>query len=356
MYKAESVVIKMKNISFEANELKKWFSEEKRDLPWRECPSPYAVWVSEIMLQQTQASVVTEYFIRWMRRFPTVRALAEASLEEVLKMWEGLGYYSRARHLHAASRHFLERHGGNIPPDREELEKVKGLGPYTIGAILSFAFHKRAAAVDANVLRVLARYFCIEEDVSTSQVRKRIWTLAEHILPQEEPWIVMEGLIELGATVCGSQPKCMLCPIKKGCLSYRQDKQRSIPIKKKSKEITLIRRQVAVIHCGDEWLLKKGVSGKVMADLYEFPYFDETQELPIEVFPFSLHFKKQLKEQHHSFTRYRVQLFPTLWTAIERKEVAGCQWVGEKMMRSLPFSSGHRRILLSLGQDEDITY
>ena len=148
----------------------------------------------------------------------------------------------------------------------------------------------------------------------------------------------------------------MLCPIKKGCLSYRKGKQRSIPIKKKAKEITLIRRQVAVIHCGDEWLLKRGVSGKVMADLYEFPYFDETQEIPSGAFPFSLHFKKKLKEQHHSFTRYRVQLFPALWIALEKKEVAGCQWVKEKTLSSLPFSSGHRRILQSLGQDEDITY
>ncbi len=180
----------MQKFPFEHQLLKKWFIEHKRDLPWRDSPSPYSIWVSEIMLQQTQASVVVDYFIRWMERFPTIRSLAESSLELVLKMWEGLGYYSRARHLHEAARYFLEQHEGNIPADREELEKVKGLGPYTIGAILSFAFHLRSPAVDANVARVLARYFCIEEDISPRQSsarRWRIWEIAEQILPDEEP-------------------------------------------------------------------------------------------------------------------------------------------------------------------------
>lgn len=333
--------------------LKEWFVEQKRDLPWRDAPSPYAVWISEIMLQQTQVSVVEDYFYRWMQRFPTVRALADASLEDVLKMWEGLGYYSRARHVHAAARYFCERHNGNIPSEREALEKVKGLGPYTIGAILSFAFHQRAAAVDANVARVLARFYCIEEDISQGDVRKKIWDIAESILPDEEPWMVVEGLIELGAMVCTRQPKCHLCPLRRGCTALRQEKQMSVPLKKKAKEITLIQRHVTVIHCNGEWLLKKGSPRGLMADLYEFPYFDKREELEAimqERFAFPVKFEKTLDPQCHSFTRYKAHLFPTLWKALEKKSMPEYHWFSWEKMRGLPFSSGHRRILNNLLQ------
>ena len=132
--------------------LKQWFINEKRDLPWRENPSPYAVWVSEMMLQQTQVSVVIPYFMRWMDRFPSIRALASADISEVIKVWEGLGYYSRARYLHEGARYIVEHFGGELPSDEESLKKIKGIGPYTIGAIRSFAFHQRTSAVDGNVM------------------------------------------------------------------------------------------------------------------------------------------------------------------------------------------------------------
>lgn len=342
----------MKKMPFETDKLKKWFAENKRDLPWRRLRSPYAVWISEVMLQQTQASVVVDYFHRWMERFPTIASLAEAPLDTVLKVWEGLGYYSRARYVHAAACHFLEKHGGEIPADRQELQKVKGLGPYTTGAILSFAFHKKAAAVDANVARVLSRYFCLEEDLV--KLQKRLWEIAEEILPEQEPWVVVEGLIELGAMVCGKDPKCAFCPIRKGCVAFHQGKQKSLPIKKKNKEITLLSRYVAVIYCDGHFLLKRGNKGKVMADLYEFPYFEGQEEITA-AFPFAV-FEKELQEQSHSFTRYRARLFPTLWRAMEKKEHPHYSWVEEKFMRTLPFSSGHRRILQDLEMHENTTH
>ena len=153
--------------------LKRWFLDQKRDFPWRENPSPYAVWVSEVMLQQTQAAVVISYFERWMQRFPTIQALADAPLEDVIKEWEGLGYYARARNLHAGARYVVENYEGQLPANAEQLYKIKGLGHYTVGAILSFAFQQRKAAVDGNVLRVLARYYGITDDIGKSATVKK---------------------------------------------------------------------------------------------------------------------------------------------------------------------------------------
>ena len=154
------------------------------------------------MLQQTQVAVVIPYFLHWMQRFPTIHHLAKASLDEVVKAWEGLGYYSRVRHLHEAAKYLVEHFNGQLPSEEEDLKKIKGLGPYTIGAILSFAFHQKKAAVDGNVIRVLTRYFGLEEDISKVATVNKLRQLAQELLPDEEPWIVNEALIELGATLC----------------------------------------------------------------------------------------------------------------------------------------------------------
>ena len=180
--------------------LKKWFLIEQRDLPWRKINDPYAIWISEIMLQQTQVAVVIPYYLKWMQRFPTIQALAEAESDEVIKMWEGLGYYSRARNLHAGARYLIEFFGGILPNNESDLAKIKGLGPYTIGALLSFAFHQKKAAVDGNVMRVMARCYELDDDIAKSKTQKKIRHLVEEILPEDESWIVNEALIELGAT------------------------------------------------------------------------------------------------------------------------------------------------------------
>ena len=341
----------MKNLPFDTEKLKKWFKENKRDLPWRRKPTPYGVWVSEIMLQQTQASVAADYYLRWMQRFPSVKSLAQASLDEVLKAWEGLGYYSRARHLHAAARAFVASKGGEIPSDRMQLERVKGLGPYTIGAILSFAFHQKAAAVDANAARVLTRYFCIEKEAT--QARKQLWEIAERLLPDKEPWVVVEALIELGATVCLRRPKCLLCPLSKDCVARQKGMENDLPFKKTGVGTTLVCRHVAVICWEGEFLIRRVAQGNVMAGLYEFPYVEaaEEQEMTAHwqaLFPFALVFKEKLARQSHTFTRFRVDLFPALWQAMEKKTVEGYQWACWEKMAKLPFSSGHRRILMGL--------
>ena len=326
--------------------LRQWFFRSRRSLPWRENPSPYEVWVSEVMLQQTQVSVVVPYFRRWMLLFPTIAKLAEAPLDKVIKTWEGLGYYSRARNLHAGARYLTKHHGGELPSSYEELQKVKGLGPYTIGAILSFAFKQREAAVDGNVLRLLSRYYCIEESIDKTLVQKRLRILCQTLLPEKEPWIIMEGLIELGALVCQKKPKCGACPLKKSCLGLKNCKAGLLPLKSKRGKIIHLHRVVAVIHTGKEVLLRKREVGKLMGDLSEFPYFDRGT-LVEEALGIPLKSLGPLKEVTHGFTKYKAFLYPHLYET-ERFELGGYEWIPFEKISSIPFSSGHRRILLSL--------
>jgi A/G-specific adenine glycosylase len=335
----------VKKFPFEVELLKSWFQFFQRDLPWRKTADPYAVWVSEIMLQQTQVSVVKEYYLRWMSRFPAITALAAAPLEEVIKMWEGLGYYSRARNLHEAALFVMDNYGGKLPDSREELAQIKGLGPYTIGAILSFAFHQRAAAVDGNTIRVLCRYYGIFEDIQKSSTLKKIWKIAEEILPEEEPWLVVEGLIELGATVCKRDPNCAACPLQVKCIAHNHGFQGLLPKKGKKVEMTLLSRRVFVIAFQAEFLVKKGQAGKLMADLYEFPYDDMREKE--DDFPFSLPAKKlkNLSQIRQAFTRFKVMLYPILWQAIEKIEIPEYEWISWNKIKKLPFSSGHKKIL-----------
>ncbi|MBY0529946.1 MAG: A/G-specific adenine glycosylase [Rhabdochlamydiaceae bacterium] len=353
----------MKKLPLDRSSLVSWFQKHKRSLPWREAPSPYAVWISEVMLQQTQVVVVIDYFQRWMARFPTIESLAKAELDEVIKLWEGLGYYSRARHLHQAARYLVEHHQAELPSTREELAKVVGLGPYTIGAILSFAFHKRAAAVDGNVIRVLSRYTALEEVVCLPATQKKIWGYAEEILPEEEPWVVVEALIELGATVCMRQPKCFLCPLNASCRGLKEGIADLLPKKRDKAAVTHLKREVIVICSNEHVLVRKGSRGKLMQDLYEFPYFESDPSLLVQQevlrqWKLKIQFEKKLPQATHTFTRYKACLFPSLWIAEERIEIPDYQWISYSKLSSLPFSAGHRRILISLKEvhDEDFAY
>ncbi len=286
--------------------------------------------------------------------FPISGALATSSLQEVTKEWEGLGYYARARHLHAAAKEVVERHGGSLPQRREELEKIKGLGPYTVGAILSFAFHQKAAAVDANVLRTLARYFLIEEEIDKPSVRKKIEELTLELLPDEEPWVVMEALIELGATVCGKKPLCSSCPLRTSCLAYRHKKTEVLPKRLPKAKITLLQRSLLIICHEEEILVGRVEDKKVMAGLYEFPYLEEVHDTAFlkmhieKKWGLKVNFESHLPEVSHSFTRYKAQLHPTVWQVEEKAVCAPYHWHSLEEVGKLPFSSGHRRILKEL--------
>ncbi|HZJ64044.1 MAG TPA: A/G-specific adenine glycosylase, partial [Kofleriaceae bacterium] len=224
------------------------FARVKRDLPWRRTRDPYAIWVSEIMLQQTRVQTVIPYWERWMTRFPTVSALAGAPLDDVLAAWAGLGYYSRARNLHAGAQEVDARFGGALPMRAAELREVPGIGPYTAGAIASIAFGERAPLVDGNVARVLARVFAIEDDIKSSAGGKALWAAAGELmaaLPEAAaPGDLNQGLMELGATICApTQPRCLVCPLARACAAARTGRQDELPVvapRKKASELAVL--------------------------------------------------------------------------------------------------------------------
>lgn len=341
----------------EIKKLKQWFLEEKRDLPWRDNPTPYQVWVSEVMLQQTQVAVVIPYFLRWMARFPTIRDLAQASLKEVIKLWEGLGYYSRARNLYEGAKHVLNVFKGVIPDNAQELAKIKGLGPYTVGAILSFAFHQKTAAVDGNVLRVLARYFNIREDVSKPKTVQNIRQVAHNLLPDDESWIVNEALIELGATYCGKKAHCHKCPLQGGCKALALGVVDQLPFKPKRKKTTFLHRLVVIGMYEDQILLRKGQPNEIMHDLYEFPYIEiknevenvfEAEQTIQKNFGVSLSISKQYKMEKHSFTSFCARLYPFQVHCAQKLQFDRYFWESIHLLSTLPFSSGHKRVLTQL--------
>ena len=220
--------------------LMEWYDKNKRELPWRtESPrDPYKVWVSEIMLQQTRVEAVKAYYTKWMEHFPDLSALAVAGEEEVVRLWQGLGYYSRARNLHAAVREVMETYGGHVPKTREEICKLKGIGDYTAGAILSMAYGKQETAVDGNVLRVFARIYSFEENILTAKVKKQITELVKARQDTERPGDFNEALMDLGATVCiPGQPRCELCPVSEACRAKAAGKEALIPVRITKKEV-----------------------------------------------------------------------------------------------------------------------
>lgn len=345
---------------FDHVKLNSWFIEERRELPWRNHPTPYMVWVSEIMLQQTQVAVVIPYFERWMEAFPTVEALASASLDEVIKLWEGLGYYSRARNLHTGARYVVDQLNGQIPSDPQSLRSIKGIGEYTAGAILSFAFHQRHPAVDGNVMRVLCRYFRIEGDVSKAKTQRQIKELAMEILPEEESWVTVEALIELGATICQRKPRCYLCPLKQKCRGYLEGKAENLPSKIQNGAIKKLFRAVVLIEHRGCLLVRQVDEGQIMSGLHEFPYFEVDQkgiepwELTKRVedlFQIKATTPFTLPEVTHSFTQFRVRLFPFYLQIKEFHLIEGFQWIKRSELVKKAFSSGHRRILRILIDD-----
>ncbi len=242
-----------------------WFEESHRSLPWREHYDPYHVWVSEVMLQQTQVETVLPYFERFITKFPTLKSLARADEQEVLKLWAGLGYYRRAKNLLAAVRLVVDEHGGKVPSDYETLISLPGVGQYMAGAILSIAFNKPYPIVDGNVRRVLSRIYGW-----TDENPKALWQAADELAHTGEPRLINQALMELGATVCSFRaPRCLLCPVQSACIAFKTGMQEKIPQPRKRPQTVRVHVYAVVQQRGSHYLMKPAEG------MWEFPMFPE---------------------------------------------------------------------------------
>ena len=248
--------------------LLKWFRENGRDLPWRQTRDPYAIWLSEIILQQTQVKQGWDYWLRFMRRWPTVADLAAATEDEVLREWQGLGYYSRARNLHAAAKQVLAR--GGFPTTIEGLRQLKGVGDYTAAAIGSFAFDLPVAVVDGNVYRVLARHYGIATPINTTEGKHEFAALAQSLLPEAEASAYNQAIMDFGATQCTPQsPDCDTCPLQETCAAFREGRIGELPVKRRTLKVKERRLTYVYIRCQGMTAIHRRPAGDIWQGLYE---------------------------------------------------------------------------------------
>lgn len=253
-----------------ANTIISWFQENGRALPWRETKDPYAIWLSEIVLQQTRIAQGWEYWERFMAQYPKVEDLAAASEDEVLRLWQGLGYYSRARNLHAAAKQIVAL--GKFPDTLEDIKALKGVGDYTAAAIGSFAFDIPAAVVDGNVYRVLSRYFGIDTPINSTQGKKEFAALAQSLIPASDAAAYNQGMMDFGAIQCTPQsPKCLLCPLAETCVALREGRVEELPVKLKTLKVQTRRLAYIYIRCNGEIAIHRRGEGDIWQGLWE-PY------------------------------------------------------------------------------------
>lgn len=256
-----------------AQRLLDWYDQHAAELPWRASKDPYRIWLSEIMLQQTQIDTVIPYYTRFLDAYPTVTDLAAASLDEVLKMWEGLGYYSRARNMHRAARQVADERGGKFPTTAEELQSLPGIGPYTAGAVASIAFDEPVPVLDGNVIRVLTRLEGIQDDVTLSSTKSDLWALAAEWVPQQRAGDYNQALMELGQTICRPRnPECTHCPLNERCVAFAAGEQDHYPVKKKRAPIPHFDVAAGIIYDeqGHILIAQRPLDG-LLGGLWEFP-------------------------------------------------------------------------------------
>jgi len=329
-------VVSFEKVEF-ASRLLSWYDVSARDLPWRKDKTPYRIWVSEIMLQQTRVETVIPYFERFLRAFPTIGSLAACDEEELHKLWEGLGYYRRAKHLKEAAIQIMERHGGVFPSAKDDVEALKGIGAYTSGAIRSIAFEQKAAAVDGNVLRVFARLTGEEGDIADGAIKTKLTKQVEHLLPDRRNGDFTQALMELGATVClpNGLPRCEVCPFAADCVARKTDAIGSIPRKTKQATRRVESWTVFVLCAPDGRIhVNKRPKTGLLANLWEFDnapgrLSEREAKNHLEAIGVSIRAIRRLPDRTHVFshiewrmTAYRVDVASAevpeygLWTSV----------------------------------------
>ena len=358
------------------NALLDWFAVHQRALPWRNSYTPYEVWISEVMLQQTQMERGVSYFIRWMERFPDIAALAAAHEEDVLRMWEGLGYYSRARHIHAAARKIMAEHGGIFPRDPADIRALPGVGPYTAGAIASIAFEEKLPCVDANVERVISRIFDVDSPVKQEPAAGVIHQWALRLVPHGKARAHNQAMMELGALVCRKKPRCASCPLEAFCISRHLGIEDQRPVPGKRAVITPVNAVTGVLRCGEKLFVQKRPASGVWGNLWEFPGGrvepgESPEQAVVREFMEETGFEVRVTARYgiirHGYTTYRLTLHcfglelagnpdgtgprphdapgptpPQLTAATQ------CRWASPEELESLAMPAAHRKLADSL--------
>ena len=332
-----------------------WYRKNSRDLPWRNQSDPYKVWVSEIMLQQTQVVTVIDYYKRFIKQFPTVKKLAAAREPEILKLWEGLGYYRRARQLHAAAQVIVEKYGGKFPTDFDEVLALPGIGRYTAGAILSISGDQRLPILEGNTIRVFSRLMLLDGDTTSRENQNALWAFSEQLLPRKRAGDFNQALMELGSEVCKrSNPLCSDCPIRLHCAARAHHRQSELPRPKKPPKYEEINEAVIVARRNDKILMRLCGNEERWAGLWDFPRFQITSRAAEAQLSNDLHEATALstvvantnRTIKHAVTRFRITLdcFEATEVSGKLKQQTAYKWVTLKELVDLPLSVTGRKV------------
>lgn len=341
--------------------LVEWYKVVKRDLPWRKTQDPYRIWISEVMLQQTLVETVKDYYKRFLEAFPTVFDLASADDDKLMKLWEGLGYYSRARNLKRAAIMLVEEFGGIMPDDLKTIRKLPGIGPYTAGAILSIAYDKPVAAVDGNVIRVYSRLFKIENPVDQKEVKATIDEIADKMAHETDPSSYNQSLMELGATVCiPRNPRCLTCPVQTYCEAFKSGVQNELPKKTPKKAKKEIDLYAMIVRKDKEFLILRRPEDGLLAGLWSLPSIelvgderktaspvDRCLHMLADEVGFEASFEKELGTATHVFThiRWSIKVLEFNWISGELPEYPKAKWIDRSRIEEHAFPTAYRKAL-----------
>ncbi len=347
-----------------------WFQKHKRVMPWRETDDPYKIWISEIMLQQTQVKTVEGYYNRFIYLYPNVYKLADADIHNVMKAWEGLGYYSRARNIHVAAREIVQKFNGQIPSTLPDLLSLPGVGRYTAGAILSIAFGKKAPILDGNVIRVLTRVFHLTDNVSQASTQKILWDIAEEVLPDQHLREFNEGLMELGATLCKPKsPSCISCPFKGFCKAKELNIQEDLPVKTPKKQVPHYHVVAGIIYYKHKILITLRPPKGLLGGLWEFPggkvKDNESYENALvreikEELSLSVDIQKPLVTVKHAYTHFKIDLHTYLCKShdpnlkLNKESATDFRWISPLQIDAYAFPGANRKVIAKIKEIGDI--